>query len=200
MADDADASSATAQPAAGGKTKAQKKKSSTEANPHLDPYKFTEEEDPKYQKNITNAIWQAGTSDVKEERILPRPSWATLVWGPVPHREDHGFVKKLIQPGSGGARKKQAGDRTDDEVRSELYQAWSKSTTKVMGSRNLVVIKTSDLGPSQVVAYLGFPDHGALAAFALTEGMFRIPIYGPRASPAGSLVHMDQATQMQKAS
>jgi len=170
MADDAEPSSATAKPAASGKAKAQKKKDSTEANPHLDPYTFTVEVDPNFAKNITNDIWQASTPGVTEDRILPRPPWASLNWGPLPLREDKGLVKKLIRPGSGGGRKGQAGEQTDDEVRNELYRAWSKSTTKVIGSRNLVILKTSELGPAQVVAYLGFPDHGALAAFALTEG------------------------------
>ena len=48
MVGDAEASSATAKPAAGGKTKAQKKRSSTEVNPHLDLYKFTDGEDVNY--------------------------------------------------------------------------------------------------------------------------------------------------------
>lgn len=148
-----------------------KKKISTEVNLHLDPYKFTEEEESSYAKNITDAVWQAGTAGVTEERILPRPPWARLDWGPLPLREDKGLVKKPIRPGFGGGRKGQAGEQTNDEVGNELYRVWLKSTTKVTGSRNLVILKTSELGPAQVVAYLGFPDHGTLTAFALTEGM-----------------------------
>lgn len=168
-----DGSHAQARPAARGKTKAQKKQTATEINPYLHSYEFTDAEDPDYQKKFTSSFWQAGPSDSDGERVLPRPPWATLIWGPLPLQEGKGYVKKVIKPGSGGGRKKvEVGEPTDDEVRNVLYQAWSKSMTKVKGSRNLVVLKTSDLGPAQVVPYLGFPDHGALAAFALTEGMY----------------------------
>lgn len=124
-------------------------------------------------EKVTEAVWQAGASGLAE-RVLPRPPWATLVWGPLPLREDQGLVKKLIRPGSGGGRKNVA-EKTEDEIYTELYRAWAKSGTKVMGSRNLIILKTSELGPAQVVAYLG-PDHGALAALALTEGMSWIPL------------------------
>lgn len=87
------------------KRKADKKRSTTEVAPHLDAYKFTDEVDDRYLKNIDDVIWQAGTSDVQEERTLPRPPWATLVWGPVPMVEDTGLVKKFITPGTGGGKK-----------------------------------------------------------------------------------------------
>ena len=87
-------------------------------------------------------------------------------------REGTGLVKKLIVPGLGGGRKRE-NEPTDDEIRNNLYQSWSKSpkTGKVIGSRNLSLLKTAELGIGHGTPYLGFPDHGALAAFALTEGM-----------------------------
>ena len=170
MADEAGASSPAAKSAAKGKTKAQKLQAATEDNPRLEPYKFTDKIDPNYLKSITDdAIWQAGPP---RERVLPLPPWATLVWGPLPLREDTGLIKKLIAPGSGGGRKKE-NEPTDVQTRSNLYKSWSKSPTtgKVIGSRNLSLLKTAELGIAHVTPYLGFPDHGALAAFALTEGM-----------------------------
>lgn len=196
MADNSPGGSSPKETPSGGKAKAQKKQASTEANPYLDPYKFTDEEDTAYQTKVTEATWQADPpGGTKEDRVLPRPPWATLIWGPLPLQENKGYVKKLIKPGSGGARKKgDAGERTDDEVRHELYQAWSKSTTKIRGSRNLVIVKTSDLGPTHVVPYLGFPDHGALAAFALSEGMSWIFLPGVDSTWPTILLHADQAT------
>lgn len=86
-------------------------------------------------------------------------------------QEDKGNIRKLVRLNSGGGRKKiDAGDRTDDEVRNELYRVWSKIATKVKSSRNLVILRTSDLGPAQLVPYLGLPHHAVLLAFASKKG------------------------------
>ena len=79
MADGPSGRPTKAKAAARGKTKAQKKQTSTEANPYLDPYKFTDEEDTGYQSQEKPVNMRRYIPCVHQPATLLYLEWAKVV-------------------------------------------------------------------------------------------------------------------------